>query len=50
MSHRPHHFVLEIVLIALCIALAWIAPGFFSAENLLNVLRNSSMRVSLPSE
>lgn len=44
MSHRPQHFVLEIVLIALCIALAWIAPGFFSAENLLNVLRNSSMQ------
>ncbi|HSQ75939.1 MAG TPA: ABC transporter permease, partial [Bacteroidota bacterium] len=44
MSHRPHHFVLEIVLAALCITLAWIAPGFFSAENLLNVLRNSSMQ------
>jgi len=44
MSRRPHHFILELVLVALCIALAWIAPGFFSAENALNVLRNISMQ------
>jgi len=44
MSLRPHHFILEFVLLALCIALAFTAPGFLTAENLLNVLRNSSMQ------
>lgn len=44
MSRRPRHIVLELVLLALCIVLAWLAPGFLTAENLLNVLRNSSMQ------
>src|SRR5512140_1811972 len=36
--------VLELVLLVLCIALALVAPGFLTAENLLNVLRNVSMQ------
>ena len=36
--------IMEIVLVGLCAALAFAAPGFFSAENLLNVLRNVSMQ------
>jgi len=36
--------VLEFVLLILCIALALVAPGFLTAENLLNVLRNVSMQ------
>ncbi len=36
--------VLEIVLVFICIVLALSAPGFFSADNLLNVLRNVSMQ------
>ena len=36
--------VLEIILLILCIALALAAPGFLTAENLLNVLRNVSMQ------
>jgi ribose/xylose/arabinose/galactoside ABC-type transport system permease subunit len=35
---------MEIVLLALCVALAFKAEGFFSPENLLNVLRNVSMQ------
>src|ERR1035441_4795307 len=34
--------VLEIVLVALCLFLAAVAPNFLTAENLLNVLRNVS--------
>jgi sugar transport system permease protein len=36
--------VLELILLVLCIALALAAPGFLTAENLLNVLRNVSMQ------
>ena len=36
--------ILELVLFALCVALALQAEGFFSVENLLNVLRNVSMQ------
>jgi ribose/xylose/arabinose/galactoside ABC-type transport system permease subunit len=36
--------VLEIILVILCAALALSAPGFLTAENLLNVLRNISMQ------
>jgi ribose/xylose/arabinose/galactoside ABC-type transport system permease subunit len=36
--------VLEIILVVLCIVLALTAPGFFTADNLLNVLRNISMQ------
>lgn len=36
--------MLEIILIVLCTALAIKAPGFFTADNLLNVLRNVSMQ------
>lgn len=35
---------LEAVLVALCIALAWRAPGFLTRDNLLNVLRSVSMQ------
>ena len=36
--------VLEIILAGLCVFLAFAAPNFFTAENLLNVLRNVSMQ------
>jgi ribose/xylose/arabinose/galactoside ABC-type transport system permease subunit len=36
--------VLELILLLLCILLALAAPGFLTAENLLNVLRNVSMQ------
>jgi ribose/xylose/arabinose/galactoside ABC-type transport system permease subunit len=36
--------ILEIILILFCVALSFIAPGFLTAENLLNVLRNVSMQ------
>lgn len=36
--------ILELVLLILCVALALSAPGFLTAENLLNVLRNVSMQ------
>lgn len=39
-----HTAVLEFVLFVLCVVLALVAPGFLSAENLLNVLRNVSMQ------
>ncbi|MGC8668261.1 MAG: ABC transporter permease [Chthonomonadales bacterium] len=35
---------LEAVLLVLCIALAWRAPGFLTRDNLLNVLRSVSMQ------
>lgn len=44
MTRSYHTFVLEAVLLLLCIALALTAPGFFTAGNLLNVLRNISMQ------
>ncbi len=36
--------VLEIILSGVCVFLAFAAPNFFTAENLLNVLRNVSMQ------
>jgi ribose/xylose/arabinose/galactoside ABC-type transport system permease subunit len=36
--------VLEIILVVLCLVLALTAPGFFTTDNLLNVLRNISMQ------
>jgi sugar transport system permease protein len=44
LSRQLHHSFLEIILLALCAALAIVAPGFFTTENLLNVLRNVSMQ------
>ena len=41
---RLQHTFLEIILVVLCIALAIMAPGFFTTDNLLNVLRNVSMQ------
>ncbi len=38
------HSFLELVLLVLCVLLAFIAPGFFTAANALNVLRNVSMQ------
>lgn len=36
--------ILEVVLVILCVFLAFAAPNFLTAENLLNVLRNVSMQ------
>ena len=36
--------ILEIILVLFCIVLSFTAPGFLTAENLLNVLRNVSMQ------
>lgn len=44
LTGRLQHSFLEIILLALCIALAIIAPGFFTTGNILNVLRNVSMQ------
>jgi len=44
LTKRLRHSFLELILLALCVLLAIIAPGFFSTENLLNVLRNVSMQ------
>jgi sugar transport system permease protein len=41
---RFNQFVLELVLLFLCVGLGLSAPGFFTPENLLNVLRNVSMQ------
>jgi ribose/xylose/arabinose/galactoside ABC-type transport system permease subunit len=41
---RTGTVLLESVLFILCVILAFIAPHFLSAENLLNVLRNVSMQ------
>ena len=41
---RFRDLVLEIILVILCLGLAFGAPGFFTLENLLNVLRNVSMQ------
>ena len=35
--------IMELILFALCAILAFEAEGFFSVDNLLNVLRNVSM-------
>ena len=44
MTRRLREFILEAVLVAMCIGLAFTARGFLSSENLLNVLRNVSMQ------
>jgi ribose/xylose/arabinose/galactoside ABC-type transport system permease subunit len=36
--------ILELVLLAICIVLAVSAPGFFSARNILNIMRNVAMQ------
>jgi ribose transport system permease protein len=43
-GRRLRRHVLELILLGLCAALAFRAEGFFSADNLLNVLRNVSMQ------
>jgi len=43
-ANRLKHQLLEIILLALCIFLAFRAQGFFSTQNLFNVLRNVSMQ------
>lgn len=40
---RSSHWMLELVLLLLVVVLACKAPGFFTADNLLNVLRNVSI-------
>ncbi len=42
--HRLRHYVLELVLLVLAGVLAFRAEGFFTADNLLNILRNISMQ------
>ena len=42
--HRSGHWMLELVLLLLVVVLAVKAPGFFTADNLLNVLRNVSIQ------
>jgi ribose/xylose/arabinose/galactoside ABC-type transport system permease subunit len=41
---NPGSAILEIILLALCCFLAFAASGFFTTDNLLNVLRNVSMQ------
>jgi ribose/xylose/arabinose/galactoside ABC-type transport system permease subunit len=41
---KEGQFLMELVLLAICIVLALTAPGFFTARNLLNVMRNVSMQ------
>ena len=36
--------ILEVILLIICIILAFKAPGFFTHDNLLNILRNVSMQ------
>ena len=43
-SLRPERYILELILITLCAILAATAPGFFSARNLLNVMRNVALQ------
>jgi ribose/xylose/arabinose/galactoside ABC-type transport system permease subunit len=38
------HSILEIILVLLCIVLAFTASGFLTSDNLLNILRNVSMQ------
>lgn len=44
LRRRTRQSALELVLIALCVLLAFRAEGFFTRDNLLNVLRNVSMQ------
>jgi len=37
------HSIMEAILAALCIALAFTAPHFFSTENVFNILRSMSL-------
>ena len=39
-----NQYVLEAVLLVICVFLALTAPGFLTTENALNVLRNVSMQ------
>jgi ribose/xylose/arabinose/galactoside ABC-type transport system permease subunit len=43
-SRLARQLVMELVLLALCVFLAFKADGFLSVDNLLNVLRNVSMQ------
>jgi ribose/xylose/arabinose/galactoside ABC-type transport system permease subunit len=43
-TRNLQHSFLEVILLAVCVVLAIIAPGFFTTDNLLNVLRNVSMQ------
>src|ERR1022692_127595 len=42
--HQTSRWMLELVLVILIVVLAVKAPGFFTADNLLNVLRNISIQ------
>lgn len=44
LRHSISSLVLEIILVLICVVLAVTASGFFTTENLLNVLRNVSMQ------
>jgi ribose/xylose/arabinose/galactoside ABC-type transport system permease subunit len=41
---RWDDYILEAILVALCVLLAFTAPGFATMNNVLNVLRNTSMQ------
>lgn len=41
---KLERYILEFVLLTLCIVLALTAPGFFSPRNLLNVMRNVALQ------
>lgn len=41
---RLHEFILEGVLVLLCVFLAWRAPNFLTAGNLFNILQSASMQ------
>jgi ribose/xylose/arabinose/galactoside ABC-type transport system permease subunit len=41
---RWDDYILEAILVVLCVILAFAAPGFATMNNVLNVLRNSSMQ------
>jgi len=41
---KLERYILEFVLLTLCIVLALSAPGFFSTRNLLNVMRNVALQ------
>ena len=40
----PRRYVIEVVLLALCVFLWWKAPNFLTRDNLLNVLRSVSIQ------
>jgi ribose/xylose/arabinose/galactoside ABC-type transport system permease subunit len=44
LARFARHSMLEMILVVLCLVLAFRAEGFFSKTNLLNVLRNVSMQ------